>query len=425
MNFKILGEKNFFLLMLGKLVSLIGSELQNFALSLYVLKMTGSATKFASVLAVTMIPRLILGPVAGVFVDRLDRKKIIYGLDMVSGILIGIYALMFYVSGELTMTSIYILVIILSFISVLFQPAISTVIPTIMKKEELVDANSINSFVMSIGGLVAPAMAGVLFGFYGIFVILVINSISFILSSISEMFIDIPKINKESEKTGFNSFRYDFAEGIKYIKSDKLISTIICFSCIVNFAFPAISSIGLVYMAKKVLMVSDAKYGLMDSLATVSTIIAPFFASRILKKYNMGEILFLDIFIVGILTTFIGGISTKGFLGLFSSSFIPYILLIITVFFIWLVITIGNTALSIIIQKKVPLELLGRVNTVMGSLGGAAQPAGQILYGVIFDRIATWICFIFTAFLYSGTSLAFRKNLCSSGDEDYKKAINN
>ena len=122
---------------------------------------------------------------------------------------------------------------------------------------------------------------------------------------------------------------------------------------------------------------------------------------------------------------FIGGISTKGFLGLFSSSFIPYILLIITVFFIWLVITIGNTALSIIIQKKVPLELLGRVNTVMGSLGGAAQPAGQILYGVIFDRIATWICFIFTAFLYSGTSLAFRKNLCSSGDEDYKKAINN
>ncbi|HBA05094.1 MAG TPA: MFS transporter, partial [Clostridium sp.] len=61
MNFKLLKQKNFLLLMLGKLVSLVGSEMQGFALSLYVLKITGSAAKFASVLAITLVPKIIIG----------------------------------------------------------------------------------------------------------------------------------------------------------------------------------------------------------------------------------------------------------------------------------------------------------------------------------------------------------------------------
>ena len=199
MRVSLLKERNFGLLMWGKLVSLVGTQMQNFALSLYVFKITGSASKFATVLMVTIIPQLILGPMAGVFVDWLDRKKIMVYLDMVNGILIGIYAILFYINGELSLGSIYIFAILLSLISVLFQPAISTVIPSIVKKEELVEANSINSLIMNVGNLISPMIAGALFGVYGLFTILVINSISFILSSVSEMFIDIPKVNKKPE----------------------------------------------------------------------------------------------------------------------------------------------------------------------------------------------------------------------------------
>lgn len=172
MKISLLKQKNFLLLMIGKLVSLIGSELQSFALSLYVLKITGSATQFAGVLSVTIIPKVILGPFIGVFVDWFDRKKIIVSLDMFNGIFIGIYAVMYLTSGKLSIGSIYILAITLSMVELVFQPAISTVIPSIMKKEEIPDANDINSSIMSIGSLLAPAVAGAIFGMFGLGVIL-------------------------------------------------------------------------------------------------------------------------------------------------------------------------------------------------------------------------------------------------------------
>lgn len=74
MQYGILKDKNFLLLMFGKITSLVGSSMQNFALSLFVLATTGSATKFASILAVSIIPQLIIGPFAGVFVDWFYRS---------------------------------------------------------------------------------------------------------------------------------------------------------------------------------------------------------------------------------------------------------------------------------------------------------------------------------------------------------------
>ena len=75
MNLKLFKQKDFSLLILGKLVSLVGSNMQQFALSLYVLSITGSATIFASILSISILPRLLLSPIAGVFGDLFDRKR--------------------------------------------------------------------------------------------------------------------------------------------------------------------------------------------------------------------------------------------------------------------------------------------------------------------------------------------------------------
>jgi len=188
MKMYLVKQRDFSLLIFGKLVSSIGSQMQSFALSLYVLSITGSATKFASVLAITIIPKLILGPIAGVFADWFDKKKMMVGLDILSGIIIGIFVLIYRITGGLDMTHIYILSIALSLIGVIFQPVTSSILPSIIKKEELVDGNGLSSFVMDLGNLLSPALAGILMGAYGLYVILIINSISFILSGISESF---------------------------------------------------------------------------------------------------------------------------------------------------------------------------------------------------------------------------------------------
>ncbi|WP_291584114.1 MFS transporter [Clostridium sp. UBA6640] len=424
MNFKLLKQKDFLLLMLGKLVSLIGSEMQGFALSLYVLKITGSATKFASVLSITLIPKLILGPIAGVIIDWIDRKKVIVYLDMLSGIIIGIYAVLYIVNGELSLGSIYVLAVLLSFISLLFQPAINTVLPSIVEKEELAGANGINSLVMSIGNLIAPAVAGFIFGIYGMSVVLIVNSISFILSSISEMFINIPKVNNKPEKININTFVYDFSQGIKFIKDKKIIANIIVLACIVNFAVPPISSIGLAFISKQILKITDYQYGMLQCFFVASMMVATFVINKVTKKITIGKIIFLDIFITSILIAVMAIIPSTFYLNLFSSNLIPYISLIIIIFMIGLIISIGNIALGTMFQQEVPLEIMGRVGTVMSSISMAAMPLGQMLFGFLFDEIEAWMCIAIASSIFLIVSLIFKKSLCAD-DENDKLIVDN
>lgn len=419
MNIRLLKQRDFSLLMMGKLVSLIGSRMQGFALSLYVLKITGSATKFASVLAITLIPSLILGPVAGVFADWLDKKKTIVFLDMLSGIVVGIFAVVFRNSGELSIIYIYILVIMLSMISLLFGPAITTIVPTIVNKEELMEANSIQSFIMNIGNFIAPIIAGILLGAYGLYMVMVINSISFILSAVSEMFINIPKMNNGPKEFTVKSFLNDFSQGIEFIKSKKIILNIISLGVIVNFACSPIISIGIPYISKKVLKVTDSQYGLFQSILVISLLIAPFVCTLASQKIKIGKIVFLDIFIVSILFGLMAVVASPLYLDLFVGNFVPYSSMIIICFVLTIIISAGNIAMFTMLQQQVPLEIMGRVRSAMNTGTMAAIPLGQMLYGILFDKIDTWMCVGISAVLLLITIIFFRKNLY-----DYKEMEN-
>jgi len=146
---KLLKQKDFTLLIVGKLVSLLGSNMQQFALSLYVLKITGSAVIFAAMLSISIFPRLLLSPIAGVFGDWFDRKRTIVLLDFINSIIIGTFAIIYISSGSLSILMIYILVILLEITEIFFGSAMSAVMPSIVKKEDLIEANSLNSLVLT------------------------------------------------------------------------------------------------------------------------------------------------------------------------------------------------------------------------------------------------------------------------------------
>lgn len=425
MNIGLLKNKNFSILILAKLVSLIGTQMQNFALSLYVLKTTGSATKFASVLAITIIPQLILGPMAGVLADWFDRKKIMIYLDILSGIAVGLSAVVYKINGYLPMSYIYILAITLSMISLLYVPAISTVIPTVIKKEELADANGVNSFIMNLGNLAAPAIAGVLLAFYSMFLILIINAVSFVIAAIGEIFINMPKLNKKPEKINVSTFSRDFLEGIKYIKSNKLILNIIILALIINFAFTPILSLGLTYISKQVIKITDSQYGVLESILVISTIIAPFVCSRVAKKFKTGKLIFYDIFLTTIFIALMAMVSSPLYINLFKGDFLPYISLMVVGFGIGLIVTVGNIALNTMFQQEIPLDVMGRVYAVMGAVCTAAIPLGQMLFGFLFDKIDAWICVTLSAAILLITILSFKKSLCNQENRKVETSIDN
>ena len=416
MNVKLLKEKNFSLLMWGKFISLTGTQMQEFALSLYVLKITGSATLFASVIIVAMIPQLLLSPIAGVFADWLDRKKIIVYLDIISGIVVGIFATIYMINGELTLPYIYALVIFLTLASSLYQPATNTIIPTIVKKEDLVDANGISSLITNIGNLLAPLLAGIFLGFYGLFLILSINCISFLVSGLGEMFIQIPKVTKMPKKISLKVFKNDFIVGINFIKSKKLLLYIIILAPILNFVFTPLTTTGLTYITKKIFKVSDFQYGIMQMIIVSSMMVSPFITSKLAKKYLLGKIIFFNIFISSLLIAIMAIVPSPFYMSLFSNNFIPYISTIILCFFNCMIVTTTNIALSSMFQRIVPLPMMGRVSTVMNTCCMAIAPLGLVLFGVLFDTISAWICVLISALILFITILIFKKPLCCNDD---------
>ncbi|NFV14542.1 MFS transporter [Clostridium sporogenes] len=412
MNNVLLKNKSFILLIWGNFTSLLGTQALSFSLSLYVLNTSGSATKFASVLAISIIPQLILTPVAGVIVDWVDRKKIIVSLDFINFLILGGYYLYFQSNNSLSIYSIYLLVIILSIISAIFNPAISTIIPSIIDKEVLISANGFNNIFRSIATFVAPLIAGYLFGIYGISIILILNSICFFISSISELFINIPK-NYTYKEVTVKQFIKDFKEGLIFLKnkSESMLLNIAILGLVINFVYTPIVSIGFNYIAKINLSVSDYQLGMLNSISILSVFLAPILCNVLSKKFKLGKILFLDISCICILFFILSITNSNVYINLFKSNFIPYINLIIISFLLSLVSSTGNLVLTTIYQKETPIDLLGRVNSVFNMVGTSAVPLGQIAFGLLFDNFSVSICLFIGTILLLFVILFSKKKL--------------
>lgn len=418
MNLSIFRKKNFLFLITGKFVSLIGSEMQNFALSLYVLKITGSATKFASVLAITLVPQIIFGNIAGVIADWFDRKKLLMMLDLLSAAIVAIYAIIFKMNGVLTLTQIYILSVLLSTISSMFNPTIGAVIPSIAENYELADANGINTMFMNIANLISPVIAGILLEVFNIFIILTINAISFLLSFMCESMLEIQKTNDKPEKINLNSFLNDFLTGIDFIKSKRLILNILIIGIIVNFTSNPILSVGSTYISKQILKITDYQYGILQSTFAISMIASPFISSIIAKKYKLGKILFLDIFSVSILYFLLSFIISPIYLQGFSYILKPYISLMIIIFFVGLITSIGNIALTTMLQIEIPLKLMGRAIATISTCLMIVTPLGQMIFGILFDKISSWINIIICASI-NFVVILFFKNYLLYGEQEH------
>ncbi|MBI9013238.1 MAG: MFS transporter [Clostridiales bacterium] len=399
MNYKLLKNRSFFLLMQGSFVSQIGSMMQTFALSLYVLNHYDSATLFASILIVSIIPRLIIGPFAGVLVDWFDRKKIIVRFDMISGVAVGMMALLYYQHGELPLWSIYAISMVLSLISTLFQPAVQTVIPTIMKKEDLVDANAINSVIFTIGNLISPLLAGALMSFSVIGVVLIVNAISFFISAFTEIFIEMPSKHKIPEKISIAVFRDDFFVGLAFIKKSKFVLMIGIVACCLNFAISPVFSVAIPYILKIIIEVKDFEFGILNGVVATASIASGIFAPRITKLLSVNKILLIDFIaqpiIVGIITVVTSGVV----LSLTDGYLLPLVLLGILEFILVLVMTLGNIVIGTTFQKEIPNELLGRVGTVIGTFAMGAIPLGQGIYGIMLEKFQPWVPMLCSAIL--------------------------
>lgn len=412
----LLKQKDFTLLIFGKLVSLLGSNMQQFALSLYVLALTGSATIFASMLSISVLPRMLLTPIAGVFGDWFDRKRSIVFLDYLNSGIIALFAVLFFINGGLSLPLIYIFVIILEITEIFFGTAMAGIMPSIIPSEDLLEANSFSSLVMSIGSLLAPVIGAVIYGAFGMQIILIVNAIAFALSAFSEMFINVPKTNKRPDKISASAFKTDFLAGLKIIRDSRFITTIIGLGTFVNFAISPLFSIGLIFITKEILGATDFQFGLFQTVFATSMIIAPIISTKFIKETNVGKICYSSLTIVSVLVLAIAIIPTNLLISQFSSNVGPITLFLIMCFFVGIAVTITNISVNTMFQQYIPKDSIGRVGSVSQMLMTITVPIGQMICGFLFDVLPASLVVIAIGIILLITMKAFQGPLLKATD---------
>ncbi len=386
MHKKLLKNKNFMLLIIGNFISLLGSNIQQFVLSLYVLALTGSATLFASILAISILPRIILAPIAGVFGDWFDKKRAIITLDLMNAAVLFIFSFYLMFNQDLSIALIYVLVVILEITEIFFGASMSAVLPSVVDQNDYLEANSLRTMLVSFGQLMAPVIGALIYGFFGLTIALMINAISFLCSGMSELFIKIPKTHKKTEKRTIADFKNDFSSGIKLIKDSKPIKTIIGIALMINFSIAPLFSVGLVFLVKEVLNQSDLKLGLLQTVLSFSMIAAPILLTKYIKKTNLSAILIKSFIIMGLLVIALS-LSIHSSLFNISNGSLSYYYVLCICFLIGLSVTTINISVQTLFQKIVPLEYMGRTSTVLTLFATIAIPLGQMLFGYLYDII--------------------------------------
>jgi len=232
----VLRQRNFGLLWIGQNISMIGDWVLFVALPFYIYALTGSTLATGIMFIVQTLPRLFFGSVAGVFVDRWNRKYTMVIVNLIQALIL---APLFLVHTRDLIWIIYLCAFADSLVSQFFNPAQTAIIPMLVEEKDLLSANSLNSMSQELTRLVGPSLGGLLFGLLGIGSVISLDLLSFLFSAALLALIVIPtrSITAEQEQqplvsansTAMNSVVKVWREwraGIRLVKKEQLVSAI-------------------------------------------------------------------------------------------------------------------------------------------------------------------------------------------------------
>lgn len=398
-------EKNFWLYTTGMFISLMGSGVQDIALPLFILDLTGSGTIMGTFMILSVAPRLVLYPFAGVVGDRVNRKWIMVSTDFGRGILILVLALLA-AKNFVTIPVLFAAQIMISLMNALFRPATRAMLPDIVKEEDLMQANSVVEVVDNFSYIVGPILGGIIYGIGGIKLAFLINGLSFLGSGVSELFIRYQQKTKKLEK--LTEVVTDFKEGIHFIRTHRGLLILLVFALLINFLYNPIFGVFIPYVLRVVIQFSSEQFGLLQTSIVVGILIGNvilgmlFAKSTVEKMVTRSLIIRTGLLFIFVILIFPHTIQTlnHGSWAMFCAVFLAFILMGIFNAFV-------NTPLSVGLQKLIPTEYRARVLSVGGLIAEGIVPIGYGIIGIALDRAPAYIIALFLSLLLLFVILLF------------------
>jgi MFS family permease len=367
------GMRGFTIIWFGQLISLLGTGMTQFALTIWAWQATGEATALALVALFTAVPQILTSPLAGAIVDRYDRKHVMMLSDLAAGISTATVFLL-HTSGQLQVWHLYVTAAFTGAFSAFQFPAYSAAVSTMLPKEQYGRASGMISLAEAASGIIAPIAAGIALNVVGIDGIMVFDVLTFVVAICTLLIIHIPRpIVTGEDAAGKRSLWEDSIFGFRYIFARPslvgLLSVFLALNFILGFSFTLFAPMILARTGDNTLVL-----GSVQSAFGVGGILGSLLMSAWGGPKRKVHGILLGSIVVS-LGTCLFGIGRD--LPVWAA----------TAFALMILLPILNGSSQAIWQSKIPPHIQGRVFATRGLLARVAQPISLAITGPLADWV--------------------------------------
>ncbi|HDR6126104.1 TPA: MFS transporter [Bacillus anthracis] len=375
--------QDFYLMVSGQIITILGSTLLRFALSLYVLDLTGRADIFAGLYAITSIP-FLLAPLGGAIADRFNRRNLMVIFDFINtAIVLSFIVLLF--TGSVSILLIGTIMFLLAIVNAMYAPVVMASIPQLVPEKKLEQANGIVNCVQALSNIVAPVLGGILYGIIGLKMLVIISCLAFFLSAILEMFITILFIKRVQESHIIPTIVKDMKGGFIYVLKQPFILKSMLLAALLNLILTPLFVVGAPIIIRVTMESSHTLYGIGMGLIDFATIIGALSMVFFAKKLQM-QTLYYWMILIALLVIPMALSVTPFILNL--GYYPPFILFILSSILIAMIMTVVSIYVITVVQKKTPNENLGKVMAIITAVSQCMAPIGQVIYGFMFEKFS-------------------------------------
>ena len=377
-------QRRFFTFWFAQALSMIGSNLAQFAITWWMTKATGSATVLATATLFAILPGVLLGPLAGVFVDRWNRRAIMLVADGVGALSAALLVLLFW-TGTIQVWHIYAITFVRSLAGTFHFTAVQSSTSLMVPKEQLARIAGLNQTLQGINMVVAPPLGALLLELLALPGMMAIDVVTALLAMALVFTITIPQPQAATTATKQLSVLADLSTGLRYIWHWPGLFLGMCLSSFLNFLLnPAFSLLPI--------LVTNHFQGDALQFATLNTTLG------------------LGFVVGGVLLSVWGGFKRRIYTavtGIVGMSIGTLLIAIAPADGYWVAVAgmaifgilnpIANGPFMAIMQAVVAPEMQGRFFTVMNTMSAAMSPLGLLLAGPVADAFGVQIWFLIGA----------------------------
>ncbi|MCL2604637.1 MAG: MFS transporter [Defluviitaleaceae bacterium] len=378
-------KRSFYLIVISQGISLIGNEVLYFAISLYILDLTGSAEIFATMVAVSFLPRILFAPLGGALADRFSKKMILVISDSINAAFVTLLTLLL-ISGNESIILLAATVTLMTLVATGYHPTVTASLPVLLKKDEIIKANGIVQGIKASSRLLGPILAGLLFGIIGVLYLVGLCAVFFVFSAVINVFIKIPHQAKETVGGMLSTIITDIKNGFTYIiKGNPLLFKIAVAFTLFIFFYQAMLSVVLPYMVRITFGMNEEVFGFINASIGLVVIVGSLLSGK-LKKYMEIKHLPYYFMLIGIVTV---PIMVSVMLPS-TINMLPPLLMVSGFMLIMFVFTISNILVMAYMQTHVPQDMIGKTSASFLTIVNVSAPIGLIVIGWLLESLVNF-----------------------------------